>query len=153
MSRGRIGFCIFGRPEVGGSFPVGASVGPFLVSGCPIGAPKRLLVGINFGGFRASAGAFLASRFLSLSYRRFQIPWFSCIGWALLWFPVDVGHLPVIENLAKKTSFIFWPNFVRRVLSKKCRELNGCTNSLLFETAFRPARSRRLRRLHEKPSK
>ena len=35
---------------VGGSFPVGASVGPFLVSGCPIGAPKRLLVGINFGG-------------------------------------------------------------------------------------------------------
>ena len=66
---------------------------------------------LAFEGFRASVGAFLASRFLSLSYCRFRILWFSCIGWALLWFPVFVGDLPVNENLAKNNVVHFLAKF------------------------------------------
>ena len=129
------------------------SVRLFLVSGRPVGALKWRLVRINvlmvfvhplapfsvaicvglslsffnFHGFRASVGLFVRFRRRRRLARERKF-----------------GQKNIVDFLAK---------FRPKSYVKKCRELNGCTKTIVSGLAFCPVWSRRLRWLHENPSK
>ena len=133
------------------------SVRLFLVSGRPVGALKWRLVRINvLMVFVHPLAPFSVAICVGLSLSNL------CPFSIFMVFVHRFGLLLVSDRrrqharerqFGKKNVVHFLAKFRPRCYVEKCVELNGCMKTLLSGTGFRPVWSRRLRWLHEKPSK
>ena len=129
------------------------SVRLFLHSGRPVGALKWRLVRINVlmvfvHPLAPFSVAVCVGLFLSLSI--FMV-FVHRLGSSLV--SGLRRQLARERKFGQKNVVHFLAKFRPRCYVEKCVELNGCMKTLLSGTGFRPVWSRRLRWLHEKPSK